>query len=414
MAADPALEVDFAPGRRVDLTGATFCDDRLASYRALLEGPAVRDGKISILKLKIVSHYEECRTLLTDARFIRDRGRARGKGGASPLPVPMPKSIAALAKSMIYEDDPEHRRHRSLVNKAFTSRSVAQLESRVESLCGERLAALEGAGSVDLLETYARDVPTRVIAALMGIEDEEIREFEHGMRVLTEGLSGFRVVRTLFWDLRRVAGFLRRLIARKRSAPGDDILTALIEAEEDGDRLTEDELLAMAFLLIVAGFETTVHQISNGAVALVEHPEQLARLRSGEVGWETAAEEMVRFCGPVDGTKPNYAAEDLVLGGFEIPRGTALMPVFGAANRDPRVFDDPDVFDVARDPNPHLGFGFGAHFCLGRPLALMETRTALSMLFERYPNLTIATERLERVRLPGWNRLARLPVDLRA
>jgi len=404
----------FDPTRPVDLTSREFCADRVASYHALLDGPAVRDAKISVIKLKIVSRYAECRALLVDPRFIRNRGRARGKADASPLPVPLPKSIAALTKSMIYEDGEEHQRHRALVNKAFTSRSVTQLESRVESLCAERLKALDGAGTVDLVTTYARDVPTRVIAAMMGIEDDEIREFEKGMRVLTDGLSGVGLLRTLVWDLRKVSGFLRELIARKKTAPGDDLLTALIEVEEDGDRLTEDELLAMAFLLIVAGFETTVHQIANGAVALIEHPGQLARLRAGEASWETATEELVRFCGPVDGTKPNYASEDLMLGEFEIPKGTALMPVFGAANRDPLVFDDPDTFDVARDPNPHLGFSFGAHFCLGRPLALMETRMALSMLFDRYPNLALATDRLERMRLPGWNRLQSLPVDLRA
>ncbi len=413
MAAAPVLAAPFDPTRPVDLISPAFCEDRVASYHALLEGPAVRDAKISLIKLKIVSRHAECRELLTDPRFIRNRGRARGKSDASPLPFPLPKSIAALSKSMIFEDGEEHQRHRSLVNKAFTSRSVTKLESQVESLCGDRLKALDGAGTVDLVTTYARDVPTRVIAAMMGIEDDEMREFEQGMRVLTDGLSGFSLVRTLVWDLRKVAGFLRGLIAKKKATPGDDLLTALIEAEEDGDRLSEDELLAMAFLLIVAGFETTVHQIANGAVALIEHPDQLARLRAGEASWETAAEELVRFCGPVDGTKPNYASEDLMLGEFEIPKGTAVMPVFGAANRDPLVFDDPDALDVARDPNPHLGFSFGTHFCLGRPLALMETRMALSMLFDRYPNLSLATDRLERVRLPGWNRLASLPVDLR-
>lgn len=402
--------IDFS--RPFDLGSAAFKGDRAGFYRALHEAGPIHDAKISIIKLKVVVGYEECRFLLTDDRFIRNRSRARGKGGGSPLPVPMPKAVAALTKSMIYEDDPEHRRHRTLVNKAFTSRAVTQLESRVEALCAERLAALEGAGEIDLLTTYARDVPTQVIAALMGIGNDEIRAFERSLRVLTEGLNGFSLLRTLLFDLRKVAGFVRDLVARKRESPGDDLLTALIEVEEEGERLSEDELVAMAFLLIVAGFETTVHQITNGAAALLEHPDQLARLRAGEAAWEIAAEELVRFCGSVDGTKPNYATEDVEIGGVLVPRGTALMPLLGAANRDAKVFEDPDALDVARDPNPHLGFSFGAHFCLGRPLALMEIRTALRLLFERYPNLHL-TSPPQPVNVPGWNRLAGLKVELR-
>lgn len=399
---------------QLDLSSKAYHERKDEVRASLLAGDRVVDAKISLFRFKAVSRYEDCRFVLTDPRFVRERGRAIGRPGAGVMPFPLPRGVQALAKSMILEDDPDHRRHRSLVNRAFTARALVDWQPLVEEACEDRLAAIDGSpgAGFDALADYAHDIPRRVIAALLGIAHEEIEAFDRSLRTLTKGFSGFGIVRTLLFDLRSATGFVRDLIARKRREPGDDLMTALIEAEEEGSRLSEDELIAMVFLLVVAGFETTVNAIGNGVVTLLAHPEALSRLRSGAVGWETGTDELIRFQGPIQGTKLQYASEDLEIAGHPIARGQAVMPLLHVANRDPAVFDEPDLFDPARNPNPHLGFGFGAHFCLGRQLALMETRIALERLFGRLPDLALRqpAETLERVSAPGWHRYARVPV----
>ncbi|NRA06613.1 MAG: cytochrome P450 [Myxococcales bacterium] len=404
----------FDPNQTINLGGPVFAEHKYDWYRWMLEEAPLCRGKISIIKLNMVARYEDCRMVLTDDRFVRNRGRARGKSNASPVPFPLPKSVSALARSMILEDNPEHRRLRNLVNKAFTPRAVERLSKRVEELSHELLDGIERQGRVDLLEAYARPVPTRVIAEMVGLSKEDVNQFKNSMRVLTEGMTGLALLQTLAWDLRRTGKFIRRLIAKKRGDPGDDILSALIDAEEEGDRLSEDELVAMVFLLIVGGFETTLHLITNGIRTLLEHPGQLERLRGNPDLWESAVEEIIRHRGPVHGTKLQYATEDVTLHGRTIKRGTPVMPLLAAANHDPRAFENPDDFDIARAPNRHLGFGLGMHFCLGAQLARMETRIALKNLVERNPNLrlAVAPSELELVSMAGWHRHASLPAVL--
>mgnify|MGYP002624169524 FL=1 len=188
----------------------------------------------------------------------------------------------------------------------------------------------------------------------------------------------------------------------------------MIQAEEAGEKLSEDELIGMVFLLVFSGFETTVHLITNAVLTLLEHPEQLERLRSEPALMESAVEEILRYRGPIHATKPMYATEDVTLHGQTIPKAAPLMPLLGAANFDPEVFEDPDTFDVARTPNKHLAFGHGIHFCLGAPLARMETRIALTNLLERNPNLRLAVDPsdLKLQTVPMWHRYESLPVSL--
>ncbi|HXK24962.1 MAG TPA: cytochrome P450 [Myxococcota bacterium] len=404
----------FDPRIPIDLGSREFSDHQYDWYRFLLEhAPACR-GKLSVLRVNLVARYDDCRTVLTDPRFLRNRGRAAGKG-ASPLPFPLPKSIAALARSMIIEDDPEHRRLRNLVSKAFTPRAIGRLSHRVEELSHELLDGLEKRGaSFDLLEDYARPIPERVIAEMMGLPDGDTDRFHASMHVLSKGLSGWSIARTLLWDLRAARRTVNELIERKRAEPGDDILSQLIHAEEAGDRLTHDETLSLVFLLIIAGFETTLHLITNGVRTLLEHPAELARLHAEPELWDSGVEEIVRHRGPIHATKPVYPSEDVTFHGVTFERGTPTLPLLAAANHDPAVFEEPDRFDVARSPNRHLGFGFGAHFCLGAQLARMETRVALRNLFERAPELRLAVkpEELRIQRLPGWHRHESLPVVL--
>ena len=383
-----------------------------AYYRWLREEEPVCRAKVSLFKGYFLSRYDDCVAFVQDPRFLRNRSTATG---GSRFPFPLPKGIKALATSMITEDEPEHRRLRGLVQKAFTARALSNLEKRIESLTHELLDEIEKQDRVDLKRAYGLPVPSTVISEMMGLLQDEIPHFQKLMRVLATGLSGWKIVRTLAWDMRVAMKFMRELLARKRLDPGDDILTGLIHAEEEGERLTEDELVAMTFLLIIAGYETTVNLITNGALTLLQHPDSLERLRAEPALWDSAVEEIVRYNGPIHTSKPEYATEDVVWHGTTIPKGSAVFPLYGSANHDPNAFEKPEVFDIARSPNKHLGFGWGPHFCLGASLARMETRITLRTLFERNPGLRLAepAEALQFEPAPGWHRYASLPVYLR-
>jgi cytochrome P450 len=319
---------------------------------------------------------------------------------------------------MITEDDPEHRRLKGLVHKAFTSRAINQLGERIETLTQELLdkAELESKanGSVDLMQAYSLPIPVTVISEMMGVDAEDMPEFTKSMRILSEGMTGWGILRTMLWDMRFLVKFLRSIIEKKRQNPGDDILTSLIQAESDGDKLSEDELLSMVFLLIIAGYETTVHLINNVVITLLKHPEQLQKLRGNPELIDSAIEEVLRFDGPIQATKPCYPIEDVTLHGVTIPKGTMTIPLLGAGNHDPDAFENPDVFDIRRESNHHLGFGQGIHYCLGAPLARMETKIAVKNLLARSPNLqfTIDPKDLEQQHMPLWVRKKSLPVTL--
>jgi cytochrome P450 len=330
------------------------------------------------------------------------------------MPFPMPKSASLLAKSMIVEDDPAHRRLRGLVNQAFTPRAVSRLEGRVEALAHKLLDEAAPQGSVDLLPAYALPIPVTIIGELVGVPDASMLHFRNSVRALSQGFSAWNLLRMLLFDMPAAVKLVRELIARKRSDPQDDLLTALIQAEEAGDRLSEDEVVSMVFLLVIAGYETTAHLITNGVLTLLQHPDQLERLRAEPEAMGFAVEEILRHRGPVHGTKLAWATEDVTLHGVTIAKGSAVVPAIGAANHDPFAFEKPDVFDIARPRNHHLGFSHGAHYCLGAQLARMETAIALRVLLARSPNLRLAVrpEELTLQTAPLWHRYEGLPVAL--
>jgi cytochrome P450 len=396
----------------IDITSTEFIQHKDAYYRWLREEAPVYKGKLSIINVYLLSRYDDCVAMLKDPRFVRDRTTVTG--GRNRLPIPVPKAVALLTRNMILADEPEHRRLRNLVHKAFTPRALARLEGRIEQLTHELLDAAEPQGRVDLMQLYALPIPVTVIKELVGVSDEDMPRFRSGIRVLSAGFTGWNFLRTIVWDLPATIRFVRGLIARKRADPGDDILTGLIQADEAGERLTDDELVSMVMLLILAGYETTVHLITNSVVSLLLHPEQLARLRAEPELIGSAVEEVLRYNGPVQSSKPAYAREDVTIHGVIIPKGATVMPLLGAANHDPAVFERPEVFDIARTPNRHLGFGQGIHYCLGAPLARMETRIALKTLLERNPNLRLAVQphELSVQPVPSWHRYAALPVVL--
>jgi cytochrome P450 len=397
--------------KSVNLSGTDFINNKYQYYEQIREERPVHRAKISVLTVYTLARHEDCSNILKDPRVLRNRSTVTG---GSRFPIPMPKSIKPLMESMIQEDDPNHRRLRELVRRGFRPQAIAQLEARIDAYSHELLDSLTQQSQFDLQSQYALPIPVMMISEMMGVSKTAMPTFQKVFGVVTSGFTGWRMFRTLFFDLPDTVKYVRELIRQKRENPADDILTGLIEAEDDGDRLTEDELVAMVFLLIIAGYETTVHLITNGVLTLLDHPDQLDRLRSEPALIDTAVEEILRHRGPVQTTKPGYATEDIELHGVTIPRGKPIMPLFGAANHDPRVFDNPGTFDIARTPNRHLGFGHGVHFCLGAHLARAETRLALLNLIERFPDLHLAVDRSRLVlqRMPGWHRYDGLPVGI--
>ncbi|MEM9092412.1 MAG: cytochrome P450 [Cyanobacteria bacterium P01_F01_bin.53] len=407
----------------VNLNSKAFANNKYAYYQWLRENAPVFKGKISIMEVYILSRYDDCIGILKDPRFVRNRTTATGGGR---LPFPVPKTVALLTKSMINEDEPDHRRLRNLVHQAFTQHSLAKLETRIEQLTHALLDKAELQSrterSVNLKEAYALPIPVTVIQEMVGVSDEDMPRFRDGLSALKDGFSGWTVARTMLWDLPRLTKFVRELVVRKRANPQNDILTKLIQAEDEGHHLSEDEVVSMVFLIIIAGYETTVQLITNGVLALLQHPEQLEKLRRQPKLVASAVEEILRYIGPIHATKPMYALEDVVMHGVTIPKGAAVMPFLGAANHDPAVFEQPEVFDIERwhrpsrgkSPNKHLGFGSGIHACLGAPLARMETKIALTNLIARNPNLCLAVEpsAIQIEARPGWHTYRQLPVVL--
>jgi len=392
-----------------------FIEHKYEYFPWLREHAPVFRGRMFVLPVYLLSRYQDCADMLRDERFVRDRSHATGRGGKFPFPIPA--SMRPLTETMIAMDNPDHRRLRRLINKAFTPRALGAVEGMLTDYADELLDSLAGTREpVDLMQRYALPIPVRVISRLLGVSDDDMPFFQNSLHALTDGLSGLSIFRTFLFDMPRTVQFTRDLIARKRAAPADDLLSLLIAAEEDGDRLTEDELVAMSFLLVFAGYETTVHLITNGVLTLLGHPAELDKLRRQPSLADGAVEEILRFRGPVHGTKPNFPCEDIELHGFVIPRGSVVIPLLGAANRDPAVFDDPERFNIERAPNRHLAFGYGIHLCLGAWLARLETKIALNALLARFPDLSLAVEpaSLRVQRVPFWHRYTALPVRLNA
>jgi pimeloyl-[acyl-carrier protein] synthase len=339
----------------------------------------------------LVTGHPEIVEVLRDERFSADRRKWKG---FEPIIEPGREG----ARSMLVVDPPDHTRLRGLVQQAFTPRVVEGLRPRIESLVREALDRAEDRGGMDLVADLAYPLPVTVIAELLGVPVEDRESFRRWSDALVGGLDPVAVSdrRAAVLAARdALATYLQRIIEGRRAAPRDDLLSHLIEAEEQGDRLSGPELVAMGVLLLVAGHETTVNLIGNGVNALLAHPDQLARLRDAPELVEPAVEELLRYDSPVQLTG-RVALEELELGGRRVEPGQMVMLLLGAANRDPRVFPHPDRLDLGRAPNPHLAFGRGIHFCLGAPLARLEGQIAIAALVRRFPTLRLAGEPVRR------------------
>jgi cytochrome P450 len=377
-----------------DLASSLFKADPYPFYARLrAEAPVWRTTLPDKRAAWLVTRYDDVARVLKDDTFAKDKLNAMDPEQRAKTPW-IPGFLKPLERNMLDLDDPDHARLRALVSKAFTPRLIERLRGRIVALCEELLDAMERErrrkGEAELVADYALSLPATVIASLLGVPAEDHAKFHRWSNRLVSVSSKRDMLRAVPAALTFVR-YLRKLIEKRRMDPQDDLLTALIRAEESGDSLSEDELLAMAFLLLVAGHETTVNLIASGTLALLERPEQADALRNDPSLVKPAVEELLRYTSPVEMATERYPCEDVEIEGTTIPRGELVLAVLGSANRDERHFEDPDVFDITRDPNRHLAFGRGGvHHCLGAPLARMEGQIAISALLRCFPNLRLA------------------------
>jgi cytochrome P450 len=372
--------------------GDGYFQDPLSVFARMREGSAVTsvitpEGQ----RAWLITRYEDVRRALADPRLSKDWRKLRTPGF-----VPDP-SVGFLMAHMLNADPPDHTRLRRLVQKAFTPGRVAGLRPRIEAITASLLDAMDAAreadpagdGVIDLITEFAFPLPMTVICELLGIPDGDREEFKTWSQVILSSTATFEEYRAAGGAM---YAYFTRLLADKRAAPADDLLSALITARDSGDSLDEPELLAMIFLLLVAGHETTVNLIATGTLALLTHPAEFARLRSDPSLLPGAVEELLRYANPLNHATDRYAPEPLEVGGVLIPAGEPVLVVTSSANRDPARFPDPDRLDLGRDASGHVAFGHGIHYCVGAPLARLEGEIAFGALLSRFPGLSLAVD----------------------
>ena len=332
----------------------------------------------------LLTRYDDVVAMLKDERFSRD---------LLPKLQWFPRFLRPLLDNMLGREPPDHGRLRRLVSVAFTPRRIDELRGQVERVCEDLLSVTPSGRPFDLVADYALPLPLTVISSLLGVPPEDRQRFHVLVRrslpiaVPTGSLLDIPLGIPSAWLLMR---YFRRLFAERRLRPCDDLISALVQAEEEGDRLSADELLGTALLLVVAGYETTVHLIASGALALLRNPGERARFVEEPGLADSAIEELLRYTSPVEMTTPRITLEDIAFASVTIPKGSLVVGVLGSANRDESQFVEPDRLDLGRSPNKHVAFGVGHHFCLGASLARLEARIALTTLFRRRPALRLA------------------------
>lgn len=289
-----------------------------------------------------------------------------------------------INQHMLNQDPPDHTRLRGIVHKAFTPNRVRDLQPRIEQIADELLDAMDKKSDGDLIDDYALPIPITVIAEMLGIPVEDRDKFRNWTNIILSGdMSSMAMIMEF-------VQYMNNMIDIRSREDTGDILSALVRAHDEGEHLDRMELMSTIFLLLVAGHETTVNLIGNGILDLLQHPDQFEELRDNPDLTDKAVEEMLRYNGPVDATLNRWAGEDMEWhDGRIIKAGDVLIPLLLAADRDPDTFDNPDVFDIKRETNPHIAFGHGIHFCLGAPLARMEGKIAISKLMERFPKMSL-------------------------
>lgn len=388
----------------------SFFDDPAALYRDLrVERPVARATGPTGLQFWMITRHADARAALNDARMTKDAQRIPGSFLRDDS-APQARLITdALVAHMLNADPPDHTRLRKLVGRAFTMRAIARLRPRIEQIATELADRMAAAGpTLDLLDHFAFPLPMTVICEILGVPQDRRDEFRAWSNTLLSGRPD---------DQRAAAAgamtaFFADLIAEKSAHPGADILSDIVRAAEDGDSLSRSETMAMAFLLLVAGHETTVNLIGNGMLALLRNPQQRSRLQADPDLMPNAVEEFLRYDSPVNLATIRFTTEPVEYSGTTIPADQFVLVSLIGANRDPGRYADADRLDIERDTSGHLAFGYGIHHCLGAPLARLEGEIAFRTLLDRFPTMTLDGE-------PGPHRestlihgLTRLPVRL--
>jgi cytochrome P450 len=376
--------------QKLDLGSQAFARDPFPTYARLREaGPVFRTRLPLVGKTWVATTHQAASEVLKDDETFVMEAKKAGKtvfGGILRL---LPRILRVFSDNMLAHDNPDHRRLRRLVEQAFSRHSVENLRGRIGVLCDGLLDGLAGRETVDLLEEWARPLPVAVICELLGLPEEDRPKFTRWVQAIFRSVSLLGMLLAMP-RIFRLLKYLRRHIEQCRQHPRPGLMTDLVQAEQDGDKLSEDELLAMAFLLLFAGFETTVHLLSGGALALLKAPGQKERLLNDWSLLPPAVEELLRFVSPVQMSETRYVIRDLEFHGQPLRRGDSIVALLGAANADPARFPDPAKLDLSRSPNPHVSFGSGIHFCLGAQLARLEAQVGFERLFTRSPRLALA------------------------
>ncbi len=333
-----------------------------------------------------ITRYDDAVNVLKDARFGKDVRKAVAPEQLANHPSQR-HDLELINRNMTFTDPPEHTRLRASVSKVFTPHRIDGMRRHVERIAATLLETADTQTSFDLVAGYAYPLPLIVIAEMLGVPPEQRDQFHAWTRAIVFEPDADRTAAAV----EELSGYFREVFQERRSQPRDDLISALIGLHESADVLSEEELLGMVCMLLVAGHETTLNLIANGTLALLQHADQLRTLRTDPSLIPGAVEEMLRFDSPVENTV-RWALEEVEIGGKTIPRGALVLVSLAAANRDPDVFADPDIFLITRAPNKHIAFGQGIHYCLGAALARLEGEIAISALVQHFPEMQLAVD----------------------
>jgi cytochrome P450 len=403
--------------RKYDLYSDEFRARTYETWAAMREHDPVfrQPGLDGATPIWFVTRHADVHTvLMDDERFVLDASLVLTPEQLEEARGPIPAELdARINTNLLTKDGDDHRRLRRLVTKAFTPRMIEGLRPRIQEIADELLDGVQASGEMDLVDDYAFPLPITVIAELLGIPPEDRDRFRIWSNTFVTPALDEDALERFLRHCEEFLAYLRDLFEHRRREPSDDLVTALVQAEERGDSLSENELYSMVVLLIVAGHETTVSLIGNAVLALLTNPGELDELKRDPSLVPAAIEELLRYDSPVERTLTRWVAEDVALGGQRLRRGDLVVAVVGSANRDPERHADADRLDVTRADTKHLGFGRGSHFCLGAPLARLEAEIALSTLFARFPGLRLnaSPESLTHRPVPLFRSLVSLPVS---
>lgn len=356
----------------------------------------------------VVSRYDDVFSALRNPQVFSSSIIISGfTGDLDPFPPEAPAIIAY--------DPPDHTRLRKLVNRAFTPRRVASLEQHIREVVHHLLAQVPAQGEFDLVRELSAPLPTITIAELLGVPPEQRDDFKRWTYAFARATNGMAVPPEARGELRQsmseFRAYLREAVAAYRKKPADNLLSDLLRAEEENQTLTSEEVVSLAMFLVIAGSETTTNLIANAMLALLDHPQQMAAVRANPALITNVVEETLRYDGPIQNLF-RQAMQEVEVAGARIPVGTPVLLLLGSANHDERKFPDPDRFDIFRNTEGHVGFGFGVHFCLGAQLARLEANAALTALLEQCPRLARTEEQITRVESPVARGPKRLPLTL--